>query len=550
MLLSMTLRDFVIVESLQLDFEEGFTVLTGETGAGKSILIDALSLVLGGRADVDVIREGCRRADLAGHFKLNDRAQAWFAENGFESECGEAILRRTVESSGRSRAWINGMPATAGQLRELGALLVDIHGQHAHQSLLLPQGQMELLDAYAGHGDLIKACRETYAAWRTAKNLWETAVAERERREERMERLVWMREELADLDPKQGEWDKLNAEHSRLAHAASIREGLSEVLERLTMSSESASDALASAMGRIDALTRYDEKLGVLAETLGAAQDLVREAAHEVDRYLDREDIDEARFEKVDRRVGQYFDLSRKFRVEPERLFELRERVEKELAHLDEASNVEVLKKAAMDAQAACRTACARLSESRHRHAAALNEAVTAEMQTLSMKGGAFRVDFEEAPMSEHGSEQVIFMVAGHAGVTLRPLQKTASGGELARISLAVAVITSRQTPVPTLIFDEVDAGIGGATAEVVGRMLKRLSQDRQVFCVTHLPQVAANGTHHYKISKKTEAGVTTSTVDRLDGMSRVHEIARMMTGTLSSQEVLTAAETMIQCSQ
>lgn len=546
MLLSLSLRDFVIVEALQLDFSGGFTVMTGETGAGKSILLDALALVLGRRSDAGAVREGRDRADLSAVFSLTEPAAGWLADNGFDVEDNEVLLRRIVDASGRSRAWIQGVPATAGQLRELGALLVDIHGQNAHQSLLQPAGQMALLDAYAGHDDLLAACRETYDAWRAAKMRWESAVAERERRAERIERLAWMREELENLDPKAGEWAKLNAEHSRLAHAASIREELGDVLGILTQGSESAYDALSSAIGRIDVLTRYDEKLGALMETLGAAQDLVREAAHEAERYLDREEIDEERFEKVDRRVGRYFDLSRKFRTEPERLHALRERVLRELAQCDEEGDIEALKRKMDDAEALCREAAEKLSRSRRKHAEVLSAAVTAEMQRLSMKGGAFRVAFESISLSAHGAEQAVFMVAGHAGVALRPLQKTASGGELARISLAVAVITARVTPVPTLVFDEVDTGIGGATAEVVGRLLRRLSRDRQVLCITHLPQVAACGDQHFRISKETISNVTTSAVTLLNEVSRIEEIARMMSGHAMQHDMLQAARTMI----
>lgn len=542
MLLSLSLRDFVIVEALDLDFSSGFTVLTGETGAGKSILIDALGFILGARADADVVREGAARADLTAAFRVTDAVRGWLEEHALGIDGDEVLLRRTIDAAGRSRGWVNGVPATAAQLKEVGAMLVDIHGQHAHQSLMQPAGQLALLDAYAGHDELLNRMRETYAAWRDAKALWEEAAADAQKRAERTERLVWMSEELGDLDPKADEWEKLNAEHSRLAHAASIREGLNEAMEHL----RSGADELGSAMSRIESVVRWDEHLSVLTETLGAAQDLLREASHETERALDRDDVDEERFEAVDRRVGRFFDLSRKFRVEPERLAALRERVERELTQLDQTADAEALRVKAEEAEALCRGSAQALSRSRQEHAAKLSSAVTEEMQGLAMKGGAFRVDFEAAPLGVHGADAALFMVAGHAGVALRSLQKTASGGELARISLAVAVITARVTPVPTLIFDEVDTGIGGATAEVVGRLLRRLSQDRQVLCVTHLPQVAACGKQHYRISKVTRDGVTTSSVVPLQDEERSIEIARMMAGSVHSQVILDGANEML----
>ena len=313
-------------------------------------------------------------------------------------------------------------------------------------------------------------------------------------------------------------------------------------MERLS----TGADELGSAMSRIESLVRWDESLNVLVETIGAAQDLLREASHETERALDRDDVDEGRFEAVDRRVGRFFDLSRKFRVEPERLAALRERVERELLQLDQTADADALKAKAEEAEKRCREAAEELTRSRRKHAEVLSSAVTDEMQGLAMKGGAFRVDFESAPLGAHGADAVTFMVAGHAGVGLRALQKTASGGELARISLAVAVITARVTPVPTLVFDEVDTGIGGATAEVVGRLLRRLSEDRQVLCVTHLPQVAACGKQHYRISKVTTDGVTTSAVHPLSEDERTKEIARMMTGHTGQEDILQAARVML----
>lgn len=549
MLTTLSLRDFVIVDSLSLDVSRGFTVLTGETGAGKSILIDALELVLGGRADAGVVREGCDRANIVAEFSVTKRTRAWLESNELHLEDDSLMIRRTVDSHGRSRAWVNGIAVTVSQLRELGETLIDVHGQHAHQSLLKPVYQLKLLDDHAGTQSERQAVKKAYTEWQTAKKQLDDATANADALAEKAERLSWMIEDLEVLAPKKGEWEALNLDHKRLAHGVAITDGLGAALQSLTEGESSVSTALSAVHGKLSALTRYDERLSDMVSTLGTAIDLVEEAARDVSRYLDRCDLDTESFERVDRRVAQYFELSRKFRTEPECLWELLESSRRKLQSLTGKKDVEALRQTERFARAAYDQAAKCLTDARFQGAKKLSEAVTKEMQTLAMKGACLEVSLIPNPPSSGGSEHCEFLIAGHAGVQPRPLIKVASGGELARISLAIAVITAAETPVPTLIFDEVDSGIGGATAEVVGRLLHRLGESRQVLCVTHLPQVASCGDSHWRVEKMTVNNRTLSSVKTLQSEDRVFEIARMIAGVEISKKTLDVAEELLQSS-
>ena len=546
MLTTLSLRDFVIVDSLSLDVRRGFTVLTGETGAGKSILIDALQLILGGRADAGVVREGCERANIVAEFAANDRTSAWLTANELHLEDESLMIRRTVDQKGRSRAWVNGVSVTVSQLRELGETLIDVHGQHAHQSLLKPVYQLKLLDDHAGTAKELAAVRTAYAEWQKAKRLLDDATANADALAEKAERLSWMIDDLDVLAPKKDEWEALNADHSRLAHGVAITDGLGQTLEALTDGDETASSTLSAAHGKLISLSRYDEKLSDIASTLATAIDLVEEAGRDISRYLDRCDLDAERFEKVDHRVSQYFELSRKFRTEPELLWELLEKSKRELERLTGEKDVDALRKAERLARDEYDRVAGLLSEVRANGAKKLADAVTEEMQRLAMKGARLEISLIPNPPSANGAEHCEFLIAGHVGVQTRPLIKVASGGELARISLAIAVITASETPVPTLIFDEVDSGIGGATAEVVGHLLHKLGESRQVLCVTHLPQVASCGDSHWRVEKMTVNERTLSTVKPLTGGDRVFEIARMIAGVEISKKTLDVAEELI----
>lgn len=550
MLLNLHLKDFVIVEDLTLEVGPGFTVLTGETGAGKSILIDALQLILGGRGDASVVREGAARAQLTAEFDLTPTVRTWLEVNALESEDERLLLRRTVDASGRSKAWVNGIAVPLMQLRDLGELLVDIHGQHAHQSLLRPAFQLKLLDDYAHCEMELEQTSLTYQAWRDADDLLAEATGQAERMAERAERLRWMLEDLEALSPRKGEWDELNAEHTRLAHGYAIAEGLNEAALLLTDGDDSASERLSSAYARISSLLRYDPELSGIGESLESAMAILDDAARDVEHRLSRTEADSGRFEKIDRRVTKYFELARKFRTEPEDLFALWESAQEELKSLEAAKDVEALRARRDEAWEAYRKAAEALSIVRRKAAKSLSEAVTDEMQRLAMKGGRLEVELQPAEAGSRGMESALFLIAGHVGVEARPLQKVASGGELARISLAIAVVTAQYAPVDTLIFDEVDSGIGGATAEVVGRLLQQLGRTRQVLCVTHLPQVAACGSAHWRVEKLQEEGRTRSTLRILSREDRVQEIARMLSGLQISQKTLAAAQEMMMKSE
>lgn len=550
MLLNLHLKDFVIVEDLTLEVGPGFTVLTGETGAGKSILIDALQLILGGRGDASVVREGAARAQLTAEFDLTPTVRTWLEVNALESEDERLLLRRTVDASGRSKAWVNGIAVPLMQLRDLGELLVDIHGQHAHQSLLRPAFQLKLLDDYAHCEMELEQTSLTYHAWRDADDLLAEATGQAERMAERAERLRWMLEDLEALSPRKGEWDELNAEHTRLAHGYAIAEGLNEAALLLTDGDDSASERLSSAYARISSLLRYDPELSGIGESLESAMAILDDAARDVEHRLSRTEADSGRFEKIDRRVTKYFELARKFRTEPEDLFALWESAQEELKSLEVAKDVEALQARRDEAWEAYRKAAEALSTVRRKAAKSLSEAVTDEMQRLAMKGGRLEVELQPAEAGSRGMESALFLIAGHVGVEARPLQKVASGGELARISLAIAVVTAQYAPVDTLIFDEVDSGIGGATAEVVGRLLQQLGRTRQVLCVTHLPQVAACGSAHWRVEKLQEEGRTRSTLRILSREDRVQEIARMLSGLQISQKTLAAAQEMMMKSE
>lgn len=550
MLLNLHLKDFVIVEDLTLEVGPGFTVLTGETGAGKSILIDALQLILGGRGDASVVREGAARAQLTAEFDLTPTVRTWLEVNALESEDERLLLRRTVDASGRSKAWVNGIAVPLMQLRDLGELLVDIHGQHAHQSLLRPAFQLKLLDDYAHCEMELEQTSLTYQARRDADDLLAEATGQAERMAERAERLRWMLEDLEALSPRKGEWDELNAEHTRLAHGYAIAEGLNEAALLLTDGDDSASERLSSAYARISSLLRYDPELSGIGESLESAMAILDDAARDVEHRLSRTEADSGRFEKIDRRVTKYFELARKFRTEPEDLFALWESAQEELKSLEAAKDVEALQARRDEAWEAYRKAAEALSTVRRKAAKSLSEAVTDEMQRLAMKGGRLEVELQPAEAGSRGMESALFLIAGHVGVEARPLQKVASGGELARISLAIAVVTAQYAPVDTLIFDEVDSGIGGATAEVVGRLLQQLGRTRQVLCVTHLPQVAACGSAHWRVEKLQEEGRTRSTLRILSREDRVQEIARMLSGLQISQKTLAAAQEMMMKSE
>ena len=555
MLHRLAIRDFVIVEQLEIEFGPGLTVLTGETGAGKSILVDALQLALGGRGDAGVVREGASRAEIGAEFDTPPGFGAWLADAGFEPDTGDAgriLIRRNIDAQGKSRAWINGGNATVAQLREAGERLLDIHGQHAWQSLTRPASVRAILDAY-GRIDTVGLA----AHWAALRQATQSLAAARDRQgnlERERERLAWQIGEVERLAPGADEWSELDAEHTRLAHAQSLIDAARTALEAIAEADVSA-DALAGrAIDALEGVTEFDARLEGPVESLRGAQAQLQDAAHTLASYLDRTELDPERLRALDERLSAWVGLARRHRRPPEELPALLAQWKSELEALDAAADLETLQRAADAFRAAYDSEAKRVSAARKAAAPKLAAAVTRSMQQLGMAGGRFDVALTatEGPQS-YGLEAAEFLVAGHAGSTPRPLGKVASGGELSRIALSVAVVTSEldagaETP-STLIFDEVDAGIGGAVAETVGRLMKRLGRDRQVLAVTHLPQVAACADRHLVVAKDANGQQARSSVALVAGESRVAEIARMLGGEKLSSTSVAHAEEMLRTS-
>ncbi|WP_345798573.1 DNA repair protein RecN [Castellaniella sp. MT123] len=529
MLRALHILDFVIVDRAEIAFEAGFTVFSGETGAGKSILIDALSLALGGRGDATLVREGASRADISAVFDAPPAASDWLNEQAIEGP--ELILRRVIDTQGRSKAYINGLPTTLNQLRDLGALLVDIHGQHAHQSLLQAASQRDILDTQGGHADQARALSDAWTTWRAAQSALDAARNDAAGQAAALEQLRQDAAFLEDLAPQPGEWPDLCARQSRLAHAQALLAGAGQAIEALDGESGSVAQALQAALQTLQSLVRHDPRLEEHCQTLESARILCAETVHGLNAYADRLELDPDALAQADARMSQMFAAARRFHVEPEELADLRDTLLTRLRQAAAGQDLDALAQACATAEVRYQTIAQALSTARQATAQRLAGQVTAAMQTLSMEGGSFRVELPASKPSAHGLETVEFAVAGHAGVAPRPLSRVASGGELARISLALSVIASQAARVPTLIFDEVDTGIGGGVAEVVGRLLHELGLRHQVLCVTHLPQVAACAVHHFQVSKTTHAHRTSSSIRPLDADARIQEVARMLGG-------------------
>lgn len=533
MLHQLTIKDFVIVDRLELEFASGFGALTGETGAGKSILIDALALALGERADAGVVRSGCDKAEVAASFDvaaLPDVA-AWLAANDLDAD-SELMLRRVVDAGGRSRAYINGSPATVQQLREVGEWLVDIHGQHAHQSLLRADAQRTLLDAHAGLGATAREVAAAWKAWRDAEQALRSACDGVEALQRERQQLQWQIGELDALDFGDDEWAGLDIEHRRLGHAASLIEGAQYALAVLAEDDAACERQIDGVADRLAGLAEYDPALAEVAELLGSVQAELSEAVSTLRRYADRVDLDPARLAEVERRMDAVMANARKFRVQPTELPGLLAGWRQRLAELDESADLAALEGKVAAARQAYVAVAGKLSAGRKKAAVDMGRAVSEVMRQLALSSGRFEVALPAVEGGAvHGLEQVEFRIGGLAGNEAKPLAKVASGGELSRISLAFQVLTSRSASVPTLIFDEVDVGIGGGVAEIVGRLLRELGGERQVLCVTHLPQVAAQANWQWQVSKATRNGATLSAIRPLDDDGRVKEIARMLGG-------------------
>lgn len=532
MLQALSIRNFVIVEQLDLEFNQGFTTLTGETGAGKSILIDALSLALGARNEGEVIRQGCDKADISLTVDVakNTQAQSWLAENEID-DTGDLILRRVIYSDGRSRGFINGAAATVGQLKALGESLVDIYSQNAHHSLLNTDTQRQILDEFSGSVDLAKQVTLQYKTWH--KLHLQQAEVEKNAKTYADE-LAELRDkvrELAQLGFAEEEWQTLQVEHSRLSNSAELISGVEECLHLASEGEPDALSMLTHAQQKLIGLVELDEDLKEASDTIDSAVIQLQEATRTMNRYLQQDGIDPARLAEAENRIQAIHGISRKYRARPEELSALQVGWQSRMTELESFANDGELTKKVAAAFETYMTSAKRLSDARQQSAKDLSVKISTEMQRLSLSGGQFKVSLEDGEPSANGLEQVVFLVAGHAGVEPRSLSKVASGGELSRISLALHVTTAAQGSVPCMIFDEVDVGIGGGVAEVVGTLLKQLGQNRQVLVITHLPQVAAQAAQHLQVSKTQTDGMTLSHIQQLSDDERVEEVARMSGG-------------------
>ncbi len=552
MLTQLYVRDFAIVRELSLAYEPGFTVLTGETGAGKSILIDALALVLGERADSEAIRHGCARAEVTAGFSLKPPQDAakWLKENDLFGD-RECVLRRVIEADKASRGFINGRPVPIQMLRELGEHLVDIHGQHEHQSLLRRDSQRQILDDYAELEDTVATLAGHYRELETLRQRLASLNRQSADREARIELLRYQVRELEALGLTAEEIPALEEEHARLANGAELIEGVQSLTQAIQEGEEtSVSQQLARAINRLESLVKFDAKLGEIAALLNEASIQIDEAGGRLNHYLESLELDPSRLQAVERRLSTVHDLARKHKVHPEELPALHQRLRTELNDIENLdTSLGRLEESLEKARKAYLKIAADVSHERQGAAKKLAQAVTAEMQELGMPGGSFEVVLTSLPEGEttaYGLERVEFLVSANPGQPARPLAKVASGGELSRISLALQVVVAGSGRIPTLIFDEVDVGIGGRVAEVVGRKLRALGRSRQVLCITHLAQVAAQGTQHVQVRKQTAGQDTLAEAVPLAERERTLEIARMIGGVEISKQTLAHAKDML----
>lgn len=556
MLLHLTIRNYAIIEQLELEFNTGLTALTGETGAGKSILLGALGLVLGDRADSDSIKQGSDHAEIIAEFdsRENTAVTGWLVEQELHMIQGddyECILRRRISKDGRSRAYINGTPVNLQLIRELGEMLIDIHGQHEHQSMMKPVVQRQLLDDYAEHSNLIEAVSNAFVQLKLINEQLQHLEQTTTDRNNRLDFLRFQTQELDALDLAENEYAELNEQHSRLAHAERLTTTVQQVLQNLYENEETNIQSNVSrTITSLQDIAEVDEKLNPVIDLLQEALVQIDESISQLRLYEDSLELNPAELEAVEQRLQVILDLARKHRVEPETLTELHQQLTDQLNDLDHADErLEALQNEHKTLEQTYRNAAKALSSSRAKAAKQLNKKITSSMQTLGMKGGQFEITVDQVDDGKHavhGVDRIEFTVTANAGQSCKPLARVASGGELARISLAIQMITARQGKIPTLIFDEVDSGVGGGIAEIVGQHLRTLGDTNQVVCITHLPQVASQAHHHMRVHKQSQKKQTSTNVDSLNRAQRIEEIARMLSGVDITKQSLAHAEEMI----
>lgn len=553
MLESITINNFTIIDHTHIDFDSGMTALTGETGAGKSILLDAIKLVLGDRADSESVKSGCDKADVSVSFNISRLAEAldWLNEHEL-SEDTECLLRRVVQVNGRSKAFINGCPVPLNQLRQLGEMLVDLHGQHDHQSLQKPAVQLQLLDASLKDPSLLETTRQKYQQWKQTLQQRDQARDQSSQKQQRVDLLEMYSRELNDLGLQAGEIEDMQNEYNRLSHSGQILEITSALISTLYDNDDiNIQTLLSRCVQHIESLCEIDASLSDSPDLLKNALIQIQEASSELSIYHENIELDPARIDWLNERLSLAQSLARKHQIEATQLVDFTRKINDELSQLQLGEHdIERLEKQLQQAQDDYLDVASQLSTARESHARELSAQISEVMQTLGMKGGHLNVQVnrneDPAQFSAKGIDQVLFQVSANPGQPLKPLNKVASGGELSRISLAIQVILSESSQIPTLIFDEVDSGIGGGIAEIVGRKLRQIGQHRQVFCVTHLPQVASQAHQHYQVNKIKTQNSTSTDVTILGNQQRLEEIARMLGGMTITEQTRAHAQEMI----
>ncbi|QCU89965.1 DNA repair protein RecN [Thiomicrorhabdus sediminis] len=552
MLQELTIQNLALIEKLNLSFESGFTTLTGETGAGKSILLDALGLALGERADTSLVRHNTPKADVTAQFNVKQLAQvkAWLQEHDLEDD-DSCYLRRTVTAEGRSKAYINGYPVAANQLKTLGSFLIDIHGQHEHQRLLTANNQLELLDAYANHNDLLANTRQSYQAWQAIKKELQTLEEAQADYQSKLELLSFQQNEFEQVNPQAEEFEQLSEEQSQLSHASEIKLACQQAYDAIEGENGSI-DQLNQAIHSLESIIHFSPKLESVLAQLHSSLIEVQEAATEIQHQAEHIELDPQQLESVEERLSSLFALAKKYNLDADQLVKKHQQINDDLAQLQHSSDsLESLQIDLNNAWQAFQKEAKKLSDSRLKAAKKLAHLVTEGMQNLGMPNGQFAIELHNTEQATAlGIDKAVFMVTANKGQPLQPLAKVASGGELSRISLAIQVATAEVASLPTLIFDEVDVGIGGGIAEVVGQKMQNLGEHKQVLSITHLAQVASHGHQHLFIEKQTQNDSTTTQVTQLSNSHRIEELARMLGGLKVTEQTLNHAKEMLEVAQ